>query len=732
MATKPTQPKPYSEGLYDAYRTAARAGSLAYHTAEGVVRVTDHAVKVTDRAIRKNYVQGLTEEQVEKIRALYEKGDVRKDGTLDKVELRVALHKLTHHWLTARQMNEVWMEVDRDQSGTISFDEFLLHVGPMLYPPATYTIMRKAAERATQVRDAASKQIEETTAAAMEASLDLVWPQIEEAVSVGIVDQDMPRVMQLSVTKLLESVMRDLKIEVKEIASKTLRAIPQPPVMHNYINPVYRLLRRARGWFLYTLFPYDRTVWVQLRNPAFVVLKTLSLLPIFGIQPSFFILQFLLMEHWDEYQLVHFILLFKGERVGTGSGAHTRKQRASTHAPSARASTRKHARARAGHGARARRRGVAASGAARRGACLRALRDATRGAARGRDAHAPLRRAQRDARARALARPGSQFFSIGLLQLTVGAALYFAYGGSTSFFPWPRADDYRTYLFASQIFVVWVAFILLPYSKEKGRKHKVVETRTREAGHDDTLPIGTCCGFDVYEKRGGRLRVFLVYDTIVFCFCLALTLAVAYGTRVGPVGSLAWRQRMDETVYWTKTIYGLMSFPFMFFMVPLLGSLFTHTLPSGYTPYGKCVPVLDSQLMARKAEERRTEREMRHAERYLRGSPVKNAAVAVGMGGAARAAGDVMPANLDFQKQLAKEEREKEDKVRKLQERRDKEKREQARKAEQRRKLQETKNKAEETKRMAQEKAAQLQQQAASMAGGKPGSAEKPDPSAKV
>jgi hypothetical protein len=65
--------------------------------------------------------------------------------------------------------------------------------------------------------------------------------------------------------------------------------------------------------FLYTLMPYDRSVWVQLKSPAFWLLKAISIFPP-PIQPMFFIIQFVLMDHWDEFLLVRFILLFKSTR----------------------------------------------------------------------------------------------------------------------------------------------------------------------------------------------------------------------------------------------------------------------------------------------------------------------------------------------------------------------------------------------------------------------------------
>jgi len=60
------------------------------------------------------------------------------------------------------------------------------------------------------------------------------------------------------------------------------------------------------------LFPYDKGIWECLRDPAFVVVNLLCYVPVYGIWAWMFLVIFLIIDQKDEYQLVYFILSFKG------------------------------------------------------------------------------------------------------------------------------------------------------------------------------------------------------------------------------------------------------------------------------------------------------------------------------------------------------------------------------------------------------------------------------------
>jgi len=139
-----------------------------------------------------------------------------------------------------------------------------------------------------------------------------------------------------------------------------------------------------------------------------------------------------------------------------------------------------------------------------------------------------------------------------------------------------------------QISFIWIAFSLLPYSKKKGGTVILRPDQTQE--EEDFEPC--CCGtMKRYQGRGGRLRHFVYYDTITFFLVLAFVAAAAFlfHTSVLDEGFSQWQFKAD--LYWAKTIYGLLSIPFVVFRLPIVFTLLTHAKPTGYSENGKTVPL---------------------------------------------------------------------------------------------------------------------------------------------
>lgn len=76
-------------------------------------------------------------------------------------------------------------------------------------------------------------------------------------------------------------------------------------------------LGAIRASVLYHYLPYDRSIFGQLKDPMFWALTVISLVPMYGIRVTFFafVLVLLISEPPpDEYQLVNYILGFKGSQ----------------------------------------------------------------------------------------------------------------------------------------------------------------------------------------------------------------------------------------------------------------------------------------------------------------------------------------------------------------------------------------------------------------------------------
>ncbi|KAJ1620242.1 hypothetical protein T492DRAFT_1079185 [Pavlovales sp. CCMP2436] len=492
-----------------------------------VGKVAQRGVKQVDAVIRKSHVRSFTPQQIAKVRALYGEADKREDGALDRQELRHALHELTGRWLTVSEMDTFWDEVDEDRSGFISFEEFLVTAGPILYPPTAYRLLQDAANQAEELREFGKRSVEDAAYLAADPIVDLVIVRVEDMLVQNLCDIDMPSAIYAAVQRAIELGVQDLRTEVKELAKNNIRKkikVSEPVV---YSNCFVRCVYTVRSYLLYALFPYDRSMWVQIRNPFYVVLKLISIYPP-PIQPLFFILQFLLMDKRDEYQLVRFILLFKT----------------------------------------------------------------------------------------------SQFVSIGILNTFIGASYYYRADGEPVYFP---ISILSIALFLAQVVVVWLAFLLLPVSKEKGSydQHNL----------DEDL-IGVCCGFKRYRGRGGRLPQLFIYD--LFCFLLIAAMSLAAYATDGTAKSISLfgdlelvgadpaelqdaDRRFAEQLYWCRTLYGVLALPFMLFLFPLAGDLLTHSLPTAYDEWGRTLPKFDAKQLAAVARTRHRQAEVEKSERHLAG-----------------------------------------------------------------------------------------------------------------
>ena len=70
-------------------------------------------------------------------------------------------------------------------------------------------------------------------------------------------------------------------------------------------------MRYLRGRLLYNVYPYDQSMWQMLHNPKWCLAFTLSVWPLYGLQPLYWAVIFCCIERTDEFQLVNFILEFK-------------------------------------------------------------------------------------------------------------------------------------------------------------------------------------------------------------------------------------------------------------------------------------------------------------------------------------------------------------------------------------------------------------------------------------
>lgn len=214
---------------------------------------------------------------------------------------------------------------------------------------------------------------------------------------------------------------------------------------------------------------------------------------------------------------------------------------------------------------------------------------------------------------------GLQAITVGIMGLCIGSSLYIQCINKAE--PdcethGPGADlsfEYEFFfelgIFAFQIIMVWAAFLMLPCSEVKGATPRP-RVKRRHKKKNQVLPVAAeqlppppssrAEEEEIGSRRGGRLRKMLYLDTFVF-------LAIAGGA-VAVWVAIGWSttgHHVRQLLFWCRTLYGLLSLPFVVFLLPLADRLLTHARPTGYDQYGNTVPSCEPREMVarRKAKE---------------------------------------------------------------------------------------------------------------------------------
>eukprot|EP00941_MAST-03F_sp_MAST-3F-sp1_P003258 g3258.t1 len=118
-------------------------------------------------------------------------------------------------------------------------------------------------------------------------------------------------------------------------------------------------------------------------------------------------------------------------------------------------------------------------------------------------------------------------------------------------------------------------------------------------------------------KRGGRLPQMLFYDTIIVVLSLLLVIITYIAGHTFDI--VEWQ--LNATLYWIKVFYGLLCFPFVFFKLPVLERFLLHTSKTGYDELGYTLPVVKNLFME---EEEVEEQEIEEKNQKKEGETLKN------------------------------------------------------------------------------------------------------------
>lgn len=166
--------------------------------------------------------------------------------------------------------------------------------------------------------------------------------------------------------------------------------------------------------------------------------------------------------------------------------------------------------------------------------------------------------------------------------------------------------------FALQIILVWLAYLMVPCSQQKGVPRFSIQSNKRELEQLKKESNRGCL-----NRRGGRLSKFMCWELMITIISVGLFVALFLILQSG--SNLV---SLRSSIFLVKTVYGLLSFPFIIFVIPQLMILLARTRETKYNKHGRCVPYLPSVMAAQKKKERlerekaerKLEREKRKAE----------------------------------------------------------------------------------------------------------------------
>ena len=411
---------------------------------------------------------------------------------------------------------------------------------------------------------------EQMKAAALDASEPLVDKLIDKVsahVKQSLTSEPaMPRFVKRVLGAVVDAVLPDVRLELKNAMSSRVLKAQEPPltVVGTTRNSFgWGCLWRLRAFLLYHYIPCDRGTWAKLRDPVCGLLTLLCLLPVYGIRMVFqTVLLFCvaygplrpasavydataaaaptarsMVRELDEFQLVRYILAFKGTQFISGGIL------------------------------------LAVKGG------LQYFFLTTFVARRPQDDDDDA-----DAAAAALSSTSSGGGGGDSMASVVSEQAPGAGGGEGLLL---EALD-----FLSSVVLTWVAALLLPCSLKLGVKEKVAETkRDRDARLADEEAAGSgCCG-QGGRGRGGRLLLLLKVDSCWFAFFVVLY-AVAYSSfdHSGDDDDDDGEWRAASTLYWLRVLYSLTTFPFLLLTLPVFSKVLTHAERTGFNREGHCVP----------------------------------------------------------------------------------------------------------------------------------------------
>ena len=279
----------------EAVRTGKKVGSLAKEKAEKTAKVVADTVH-SEAEDTKKAVQKAKETVVATTKTAVRTGKKVKETVVATTKTAVkVVDKQTDKYIPQTKKN-VAKKMDLAEAA----------INP-LYQDAK----RKISDKANEVFDWGNKT---TLKIAHRASHKILNKAGKSMAKAAGADPDMPSVIRSTIESTVDNVVKDIKIQMDENLELMIRGtddehkekiLADPPDCCRP-NPYHWF----KAWILYTMFPHDKSIWAQLRNPWYYIFTIISLSP-YGVSQMWWLLMFILRDKHDEYQLVNFIVSIK-------------------------------------------------------------------------------------------------------------------------------------------------------------------------------------------------------------------------------------------------------------------------------------------------------------------------------------------------------------------------------------------------------------------------------------
>jgi len=136
--------------------------------------------------------------------------------------------------------------------------------------------------------------------------LEKIVDKLPQIMKDAVEDPEMPNAVKRGKDRAIDIVWPDFREEIMWEIAVLLDGDSKPDVDDG--SKACCLLRIMR----YALYPYDKTFWGKIKNPVFIIFTLISLIPIQGLSQLIYTFIFCIIDKRDEFQLLQFILQFKG------------------------------------------------------------------------------------------------------------------------------------------------------------------------------------------------------------------------------------------------------------------------------------------------------------------------------------------------------------------------------------------------------------------------------------